>query len=724
MYNYKILFKYLCIFIFIFVSFVTNLNAQTGLNFQGVARNSNNVIISSQDITLRLSIVQGSVTGNTEYVEVRKVKTNAQGLFTAIIGDKETISTIGKFSDIDWKLSPKFLKIELDPTAGNNFINMGTTEFQYVAYAMFANSVLAENISGIVPVARGGTGSNSLTTLKSSLALDKVSNTADSLKPISKPTQSVLDLKLNFADSTKVFVTPTQLSKINFSSGAVTVDTTSISNRINLKLNQSDTTALLKKSDTTNIYNRINLKLNSADTSSLSNRINLKLNQTDTSTLSNRINLKLNITDTSSLFRKTQVGAKNGAASLDALGKIPSVQIPAISFSSVDVVKTLEEMLSLPLTRVVGSIAVRLDSSKNFVLASLPASNRANWVELINPDAPVQTVNGKSGNVTLVKSDFPDELDKVDNTSDLNKPVSNAMQDSLNTRLNIKDTSLLLQKVDTAAILAMYAKKFTTDVVVNFGGGSLGKYKDKETIPAKGKTLDEFLIDLVSTSIPPTFYNPSVAISASPGFGSYEIGYVPGTVILNSNYTVNDGGSLTSTKYYKNGIEIPLGGSTIILDTLKTQINFSVRVDYDKGTGTKPDNLGTQFTSTIPAGFTTASGSITPFSKRYWGGIDPNTPLFESEVYKIESFKPFSSIDGSNKSFNYTFIPKGPQNVFFAYLATSPDLTTIIWGNIDYIESFTKSIIWLENAQGYKQQYKVYRSKETYNGQIDGIVTN
>jgi hypothetical protein len=723
MYNYKILFKYLCIFIF--VSFLTNLNAQTGLNFQGVARNSNNVIISSQDITLRLSIVQGSVTGNTEYVEVRKVKTNAQGLFTAIIGDKETISTIGKFSDIDWKLSPKFLKIELDPTAGNNFINMGTTEFQYVAYAMFANSVLAENISGIVPVARGGTGSNSLTTLKSSLALDKVSNTADSLKSISKPTQSVLDLKLNLADSTKVFVTPTQLSKITFASGAVNVDTTSISNRINLKLNQSDTTALLKKSDTTNIYNRINLKLNSADTSSLSNRINLKLNQTDTSTLSNRINLKLNITDTSSLFRKTQVGAKNGAASLDALGKIPSVQIPAISFSSVDVVKTLEEMLSLPLTRVVGSIAVRLDSSKNFVLASLPASNRANWVELINPDAPVQTVNGKSGNITLVKSDFPDELDKVDNTSDLNKPVSNAMQDSLNTRLNIKDTSLLLQKVDTAAILAMYAKKFTKDVVVNFGsGGSLGKYKDKETIPAKGKTLDEFLIDLVSTSIPPTFYNPSVAISASPGFGSYEIGYVPGTVILNSNYTVNDGGSLTSTKYYKNGIEIPLGGSTIILDTLKTQINFSVRVDYDKGTGTKPDNLGTQFTSTIPAGFTTASGSITPFSKRYWGGIDPNTPLFESEVYKIESFKPFSSIDGSNKSFNYTFIPKGPQNVFFAYLATSPDLTTIIWGNIDYIESFTKSIIWLENAQGYKQQYKVYRSKETYNGQIDSIVTN
>ena len=175
--KYKALNQFLMILIF--VSFLTNLNAQTGLNFQGVARTASNAVIASQDITLKLSILQGSATGLTEYIEVRKVTTNAQGLFTAVIGDSLTISTLGKFSDIDWKLSPKFLKIEIDPAAGNNFITMGTTQFQFVAYAKFANSVLAENISGIVPVARGGTGSNSLTTLKSNLALDKVNNTAD-----------------------------------------------------------------------------------------------------------------------------------------------------------------------------------------------------------------------------------------------------------------------------------------------------------------------------------------------------------------------------------------------------------------------------------------------------------------------------------------------------------------------------------------------------------------
>jgi hypothetical protein len=49
--------------------------AQNGLNFQGVARNSNNVILASQPISLRLSIVQGATNAVTEYTEVRKVTT-------------------------------------------------------------------------------------------------------------------------------------------------------------------------------------------------------------------------------------------------------------------------------------------------------------------------------------------------------------------------------------------------------------------------------------------------------------------------------------------------------------------------------------------------------------------------------------------------------------------------------------------------------------------------
>ena len=735
--KYKLLIKYLCILLFI--SYINSTSAQTGLNFQGVARTTNNVIIASQDITLKLSILQGSATGMPEYIEIRKVKTNAQGLFTAVIGDTGTMISLGIFSDIDWKLSPKFLKIEIDPAAGNNFITMGTTQFQYVAYAKFANSVNAENISGIVPVARGGTGSNSLTTLKSTLALDKVNNTADTLKPISKLTQSALNLKLNIVDSTKAYVTPSQLASYNFSSGGTTIDTTGLSNRINFKLNISDTALLLRKSDTTSLSNRINLKLNTSDTSSLlrktdtatlSNRINLKLNTADTSTLSNRINLKLNIADTSSLLRKSQVGANNGAASLDALGKVPSAQIPAISFSSVDVVNDMSAMLSLPITRLIGSIAVRLDSSKNFVLAQLPASNRANWVELVNPDAPVQTVNGLIGNVDLRKANITD-LTNVDNTSDEAKPLSFASRTAINLKLNItdtstllkkSDTSFLLQKVDTTAILAMYAKKFTKDVVVNFGGGSLGKYANGTTIPAKGKTLDDFLLDLVSKSVAPSFSSPSVSISAIPGATSYEIGYDPGVVTLNSSYTKNDGGNATSTTFYKGGTA--LSANTNSPGPITSSVGYSVTVNYAAGTGTKNDNLGTPYPNTITAGSTSASLSFSSYSKRYWGGI--SVPFNTTSVYDITSLSPVPSSDnsGGSKSITTNITITGTQYAFYAYPATNADLSSIMYNNFESINTFTKTIVQIKNAQGYTQNYKVYTSNDPISATLSSITFN
>jgi hypothetical protein len=191
------------IFRLILLLLTVNSYGQTGLNFQGVARTSNNIILGSQTMSLRLSILQGSATGIAEYVETRRVTTNAQGLFTAVIGDTGAISTLGNFTTINWRNTPKFLKIEMDPTAGTNFTTMGTTQFQYVAYAQFANSVDAENITGVVPVARGGTGANSLSTLKTALALDKVNNTSDLFKPISTATQTALDLKLNAADTVK-----------------------------------------------------------------------------------------------------------------------------------------------------------------------------------------------------------------------------------------------------------------------------------------------------------------------------------------------------------------------------------------------------------------------------------------------------------------------------------------------------------------------------------------
>jgi uncharacterized protein (TIGR02145 family) len=130
-----------------------------------------------------------------------------------------------------------------------------------------------------------------------------------------------INLKVNIADTAGV-LTP-YLRKL---------DTASVSNRINLKVNIADTvgmlTPYLRKIDTASVSDRINLKVNIADTAgmltpylrkldtaSVSNRINLKVNiadtasmltpylrKLDTASVSNRINLKVNIADTSSML--------------------------------------------------------------------------------------------------------------------------------------------------------------------------------------------------------------------------------------------------------------------------------------------------------------------------------------------------------------------------------------------------------------------------------------
>ena len=213
------------------LTFSINSYSQIGLNFQGVARTTNNIILASQSISIRLTILRENTDGTKfeEYVETRKVNTNAQGLFTVVIGDTGTISKLGNFATINWRLSPKFLKIEMDPTGGNNFITMGTTQFQYVAYAQFAKSVDAENIVGIIPVTLGGTGVNSLTGLKSALALDKLNNTADTSKPISVLMQASLDLKLNKSDTNKytkqTYTDSALLTKLSTTGNAATAST-------------------------------------------------------------------------------------------------------------------------------------------------------------------------------------------------------------------------------------------------------------------------------------------------------------------------------------------------------------------------------------------------------------------------------------------------------------------------------------------------------------------
>lgn len=103
----------------------------------------------------------------------------------------------------------------------------------------------------------------------------------------------------------------------------------------------------------------------------------------------------------------TEKGANNGVATLGVNGKIPSTQIPAISFQNVNVVNSDATMTAISGAQV-GSIAIRTDNNNNYVLSALPATTLSNWIALATP-LYVSTINGIVGpNVNLTTNDVPE----------------------------------------------------------------------------------------------------------------------------------------------------------------------------------------------------------------------------------------------------------------------------------------------------------------------------
>lgn len=47
------------------------------------------------------------------------MSTNAQGIFSVVIGDTGTTTNIGSYANVNWKLNSKFLKVEMDPTGSD-----------------------------------------------------------------------------------------------------------------------------------------------------------------------------------------------------------------------------------------------------------------------------------------------------------------------------------------------------------------------------------------------------------------------------------------------------------------------------------------------------------------------------------------------------------------------------------------------------------------------------
>ena len=144
------------------------------MSYQAVIRNTNNTLVTSKVIGMRISILKGSSVGTEVYAETQTstIATNANGLVSIEIGTGTPVT--GTFVGIKWAEGPYFIKTETDPTGGTNYTIVGTSELLSIPYALHAKT--AENLSGINTGDQDLSGLATSSTVTSSLAtkVDKV----------------------------------------------------------------------------------------------------------------------------------------------------------------------------------------------------------------------------------------------------------------------------------------------------------------------------------------------------------------------------------------------------------------------------------------------------------------------------------------------------------------------------------------------------------------------
>lgn len=108
------------------------------MSYQSIVRNASGSLITNSAIGMQVSILEGSASGNTVYVETLSGTTNANGLASFQIGSGTVVS--GNFSAIDWSTGNYFVKIDIDPAGGTNYTISGVSQFLSVPYALYAGN--------------------------------------------------------------------------------------------------------------------------------------------------------------------------------------------------------------------------------------------------------------------------------------------------------------------------------------------------------------------------------------------------------------------------------------------------------------------------------------------------------------------------------------------------------------------------------------------------------
>ncbi|MEN9304685.1 MAG: hypothetical protein RL264_3114 [Bacteroidota bacterium] len=127
-------------FYLLFLPFMVLAQAPNRVSYQAQVFDGENPVISTE-VSLRISILQGSVSGSVVYSEIHTSTSTENGYVNIEIGGGAVVS--GDFSSINWGSNSYFLKSEVDPNGsegGLNYSLAGTQQLLSVPYAFYSNN--------------------------------------------------------------------------------------------------------------------------------------------------------------------------------------------------------------------------------------------------------------------------------------------------------------------------------------------------------------------------------------------------------------------------------------------------------------------------------------------------------------------------------------------------------------------------------------------------------
>jgi hypothetical protein len=274
-------------------------------------------------------------------------------------------------------------------------------------------SASASKLTGVVAIANGGTGASTITAAKTNLGINNVDNTSDVNKPISTLTQAALDLKENTANKsatstlgTSDVLFPTQNAVKTYVDAAVagvTITDGSITDSKVISVSASKLTGVVA------IANG-----GTGATTAAAAKTNLALNNVDNTT---------DISKPISLLTQAALDVKENTANKSVTTTLGTSNV---LFPTQNAVKTYVDAAVAGVTITDGSIT---DSK----IISVSASKITGVIAI---------ANGGTGasRITAAKTNFA--LNNVDNTSDVNKPISTLTQAALDVKENTANKSV------------------------------------------------------------------------------------------------------------------------------------------------------------------------------------------------------------------------------------------------------------------------------------------